>query len=240
MSWSQQVFNYCERGLDPGFWAEPLNAVSNAAFILAAGAAGARLARLAPEHRSSAAERVALWLLVALVGAIGVGSFLFHTFATRWALIADVAPITLFMVAYLAYALRTFLGVGWVAIALILPAFVYAGSLAGGLSCGSSTAAGGGPQPCLNGSLGYAPALVSLLIIGWLARRRGEAAGTTLIAAGAVFLVSATLRTIDRDVCAATELLGHVRGTHALWHTLNAVTLYLLLSAAIGRVERSP
>lgn len=238
MSWSQQVFNYCERGLDPGFWAEPLNAVSNAAFIMAAGAAAARLAVPMARPCSGAGERIVLWLLIMLVGAIGVGSFLFHTFATRWALIADVGPITLFMVAYLAYALRTFLGVGWVAIALILPAFVYAGSLAGGLSCGSSTAAGGGPQPCLNGSLGYAPALVSLLVIGWLARRRGEAAGSTLLAAGAVFLVSAALRTIDRDVCSATELLGHVRGTHALWHTLNAVTLYLLLSAAIGRVER--
>ena len=27
-----KIFAYCERGLNPGFWAEPLNAISNAAF----------------------------------------------------------------------------------------------------------------------------------------------------------------------------------------------------------------
>ena len=34
-SWLTPVDNYCER-IDPGFWAEPLNALSNTAFILAA------------------------------------------------------------------------------------------------------------------------------------------------------------------------------------------------------------
>ena len=33
--WRSHLDLYCER-LGPGFWAEPLNAVSNAAFILAA------------------------------------------------------------------------------------------------------------------------------------------------------------------------------------------------------------
>ena len=235
MSWSQQVFNYCERGLDPSFWAEPLNAASNAAFLLAAAVAGRRLAQQQSGAGSRGAERLVLWLLVALVAAIGIGSFLFHTFATRWALLADVGPITLFMVAYLAYALRTLLGLGWAPIALILPAFLYSGALAGDLTCpGADLAAKA--QPCLNGSLGYAPALVSLWIIGLITWSRGDAAGRTLLTAGAVFLASAVLRTIDRDVCDATHLLGHVRGTHALWHALNAVTLYLLLSAAIDRL----
>ncbi len=35
MNWSAYVDNCCERLL-PGFWGEPLNAVSNAAFVLAA------------------------------------------------------------------------------------------------------------------------------------------------------------------------------------------------------------
>ena len=34
MAWSDQVFSYCERGGAPGFWAEPLNALSNGAFII--------------------------------------------------------------------------------------------------------------------------------------------------------------------------------------------------------------
>ena len=35
MNWSAYVDNYSERLL-PGFWGEPLNAVSNAAFVLTA------------------------------------------------------------------------------------------------------------------------------------------------------------------------------------------------------------
>lgn len=36
MSLGEKLFLYCERAQDPSFWAEPLNAVSNAAFLIAA------------------------------------------------------------------------------------------------------------------------------------------------------------------------------------------------------------
>lgn len=237
MSWSGQVFMYCERGLDTSFWAEPFNALSNAAFAGAAVAAGLRLRAVSAPARWLDGERLALWALIALTAAIGVGSFLFHTFATRWALLADVVPITLFMLAYLANALRSFLGLWWLAILAILPAFLLAGSAASTVVCGPA----GQQGPCLNGSLGYAPALISLWIIGFAARMRGLVIAPLLLAAGAVFLVSAILRTIDRDLCETAQLLGHARGTHSLWHVLNALTLYLLLRAAIDkhRMERA-
>lgn len=243
MRWSENVFNYCERGLDPAFWAEPFNAASNGAFLLAAIIAGLRLAALptGTSNGESRTERMALWMLTALVAAIGVGSFLFHTFATRWALVADVGPITVFMVAYLAFALRVFLGAGWLAIGLILPAFLMAGSFSASLTCAPRHLVGiaqAALEPCFNGSLGYAPALVALIVTGLMAMRR-QATRTLLLGAAAVFLVSIVLRTLDRDACAATELLGRVRGTHALWHILNATTLYLLLSAGIGHARES-
>lgn len=228
MSWVEQVFNYCERGSDPSFWAEPFNAVTNGAFLIAAAVMAVRLRAM---ERSAVitgtGERLALWLLVGVVVAISIGSFLFHTFATRWALVADVAPITVFMLVYLAFALRAFLGLGWLATGAGLAAFLVAGSLVSSVTCND--------EPCLNGSLGYLPALVSLLIIGLVAVRRGLRAGRLLLVAGGIFFVSALFRTIDRDVCEATHLLGHERGTHALWHVLNATTLYLLLKAAIER-----
>ncbi len=239
MSWTEQVFNYCERGLDPAFWAEPFNALSNGAFLVAALAAGSSLGRLPAATEGRSVERLALWLLVALVAVIGIGSFLFHTFATRWALLADVGPITVFMVAYLAFALRTFLGLGWLAIGAIPPAFLLAGAWTSSFTCASRKLVAiteAAREPCFNGSLGYAPALMSLVVIGGLAARR-QVAGRMLLAAGAVFLLSMALRTLDRDVCAATRLLGQLRGTHALWHLLNATTLYLLLAAGIGHMR---
>jgi hypothetical protein len=63
---------YCER-LGPGLWAEPLNAVTNLAFIVAA---------VICLHGVSGIPRPPLGLaLVIILAAIGVGSGLFHTFA---------------------------------------------------------------------------------------------------------------------------------------------------------------
>ena len=94
-----QVDNYCER-LGPEFWAEPLNAVSNAAFLI-----GAWLAWREAGRRGRQGD----WAIVALVAiltAIGVGSFLFHTFATGWAGTADVLPIMIFILTYLYLATK--------------------------------------------------------------------------------------------------------------------------------------
>ena len=104
MAWTEQLFRYCERGAEAAFWAEPLNALSNAAFLLAAIAAGRELARWPTGGR-----RTFEALLVLLVAVIGIGSFLFHTLATRWAMYADVIPIGLFMLAYWGYTLRAYL-----------------------------------------------------------------------------------------------------------------------------------
>src|SRR5690606_30823246 len=129
-SWTEHIFRYCERGQDPAFWAAPLNAISNGAFLVAAVAAGAALAR-PPDTRARLAE----WALVALVFVIGVGSFLFHTFATRLAAITDTAPIGIFMLAYLCFALRRFLNLHWIAVLAGLAVFVWSLQVAGDISC---------------------------------------------------------------------------------------------------------
>ena len=77
---------YCER-LDPSFWAEPINALTNLAFI----AVGFWVLR-----GSSQSGKV-LGLLTLLVG---IGSLAFHTFATPWAATLDVGFIALFILAF--------------------------------------------------------------------------------------------------------------------------------------------
>lgn len=228
-SWLEQIFRYCERGQDPSFWAEPLNAISNGAFLLAAIVAGAELFR-----QPNARRRLAEWALVALVFVIGVGSFLFHTFATRWAAVADTAPIGIFMLAYLCFALRRYLNLHWMAVLAALAVFVWSLRIAGDISCppglGITAAARG---PCLNGTMGYVPAGLAMLGIGAILLARGHAASRMLLAAGLVFVASMFFRTVDWELCAATHAFGRVNGTHFLWHILNAVTLYLLLRAAV-------
>jgi hypothetical protein len=220
VSWTNQIFAYCERGADPSFWAEPINAVSNLAFLIAAMLAARELA--VANRRDPA---VAEWMLVALVAAIGVGSFLFHTFAT----------IGLFMLGYVGYAARRYLGLSWPVVAMILAAFLVSMSVAGRLPCAPGllpiTEAAG--RPCYNGSRGYIPAFLALLMFAAALYARGHRAWRGLLIASGVLAVSLTMRMLDFEVCAATELLGRARGTHAVWHVLNAILLYVLLVAAI-------
>src|SRR3546814_8100939 len=75
---------YCER-VGPGLWAEPLNLVTNLAFILAGVLLVVALRRAEPAVRRDPA----IIGLAVLVLVVGIGSGLFHSFATRWAALAD-------------------------------------------------------------------------------------------------------------------------------------------------------
>jgi hypothetical protein len=229
MTWSSKVFAYCERGTDPGLWAEPLNAASNAAFLIAAALALAAWAR-EPRERRGAIDLI----LILLVLAIGIGSFLFHTLATRWAALADTLPITAFMLIYLAYALVRFLDLSWLLTGILAAVFVVALQGAGGMRC-----SGG---PCLNGSLGYVPALMALGLVGAVLKWRGHGAGPALLWGALVFGVSLAFRTADRMMCPWTVIAAsRAIGSHFVWHLMNALLLYLLLITAIrfGRTQRA-
>ncbi|WP_332461174.1 ceramidase domain-containing protein [Acuticoccus mangrovi] len=213
MDWNAAIDNYCER-LGPEFWAEPLNAVTNAAFVVAALVA----LRVALRRRSLDWP---LAVLVAITLAVGVGSFLFHTVATRWAAFADIVPIQLFILTYFALAMRRFVGIAWWAAGAATVGFIVF-SVAGGALLDRAGVS-------LNGSEGYLPPLAALLLVGValvLSGRRGP--GGALIVAAAIFAVSLTFRTVDMAVCAALPI-----GTHFLWHTLNGLLLGYLLIAMV-------
>lgn len=239
MNWSDQVFRYCERGSDPAFWAEPFNAIGNFAFIIVAILAAVRAQRR-PVHSDDAAL---VWVLIALSVAVGIGSFAFHTTATRLGVLADVIPIGLFMLAYLTFALRRF--AGWT---LLQTAFGTAGFilvLAVASSVPACRPAGAGldalialPSWCLNGSVSYLPALGALLAVAGLARSRNAAAARALFAASGVFAVALALRSLDLVACPILVIGGVKLGTHGLWHVTNALVLQILLTAAIVPASR--
>lgn len=213
MEWTRQVDAYCER-MGAGFWAEPVNALTNLAFLVAAVAAGRAVAR------ADMGDLAMLWLLAVMV-AIGVGSFLFHTVATVWAALADVLPITVFILSYLALTVRRgFERPWWQAIGVAL-LFLPAGQA---LETGVGALVG----DALGGSEGYLPALLALFVCGiWLDRRR-HALGRPLLGAAVLFLVSLTFRTIDEPLCPVLPL-----GTHFAWHILNGVLLAWLVVSLV-------
>ncbi|MEM7074068.1 MAG: ceramidase domain-containing protein [Pseudomonadota bacterium] len=200
MDWTRPLDGYCER-LDPGFWAEPVNAITNAAFVLVALVMALRL-------RGSGLAMASA--LNALLAAIGVGSFLFHTFATPWAAAADVLPIAGFVLLYIFAASRDFLRLTprWSATAVcaFLPV---AGLLVPVLR----------HVPLLGVSAGYLPVPLMIVLYAWLVRRQTALSRGLLTGAG-LLLLSLTFRSLDMTLCAALPA-----GTHFVWHILNAVML---------------
>ena len=90
MRWSDPLDVYCER-TDPSLWSEPLNAATNLAFLVAAALLWRQAGRGAGRD---------MRVLILLIAAVGLGSFAFHTIATRWAALLDIGFIAVFVLAF--------------------------------------------------------------------------------------------------------------------------------------------
>ena len=199
MAWLDVVDGYCER-LGPGYWAEPFNAVTNIAFLIAAMVMWRRVAGL-PLARA---------MVVVLVG-IGVGSYLFHTYANRLTSVMDVAPIAVFILLYVFAASRDLLGLKPWQAGLGAVAF---------LPYAAVTVPLWAMVPGLGSSAGYAPVPVLIAAYAWLLRRSAPQVATGLAIGAGVLVVSLTFRTLDGPLCAANPL-----GLHFIWHLLNGAML---------------
>lgn len=202
MDWFQAIDNYCER-TDASFWSEPLNAATNLSFLLAAAFCWRFL-----DVRHDRGIR----LLTILLAVIGIGSFLFHTFAQPWAGLADVLPIQAFILVYIHLATVRFFKAppwaGFASAAVFIPAAAGTSALIESLV---------GP---LNGSTAYLPVLLVISIYVALVGRYDRRTLGGLALGEAILALSLFFRTIDAEVCMAIPI-----GTHFLWHLLNGVLL---------------
>ncbi|WP_406639734.1 hypothetical protein [Amycolatopsis sp. WGS_07] len=157
-------------------------------------------------------------ILAALIGLIFVASSVFHLVATRWGAVADSAAILIFVLFYAAVFPRVFFHAKAKWAWLGAPAFL--------VLTGVSAAFGGGLYlPALVGLAGFAIALGVKRDPYWL----------HFTMAAAVFALSLSFRTIDAVVCGDFPI-----GTHFLWHLLNAVVLYVVAKAMIGKTREAP
>lgn len=233
MTFSEHVFHYCERGANEALLAEPINVISNLAFLFAA-LIGLQLLLWRPREERSADH----YLLVFLVLAIGLGSLAFHLFATTGTELLDVVPIGLFMLVYLGFALNRFLGVPVGLTVLLVIGFTAIMAMTGQVQCWDGGVGLPGPEiqgakPCLNGSVFYLPALMALIVVGLLAEERRHRAAPYLLWAAAILAVSITLRSLDFALCDRVLIEGRKTGTHFAWHLLNGLALFLLLRASL-------
>jgi hypothetical protein len=174
---------YCER-VGPGLLAEPLNAVSNVSFLLAALAAWV-LAQRTGAH--SAGVRA----LIAIAASVGIGSILWHTYPVMLTLILDSVPILIFIIWFIWLYTRNVMGMRSLFAVAFAAAFVLGTFLAIPYA------------DVLHGALVYAPGLIVTLVLGVFHATERSVARFTLLAAAGVYLAALFFRTIDNEVCPA-------------------------------------
>ncbi len=199
MNWSEKIDIYCER-TDFTYWSEPLNAITNIAFIIAAAIMWRRVGDL-------------VWgkTLCVILFAIGIGSYLFHTHATGWASTADVVPIGLFILTYLFLVNRHILRWPWWAALVATVGFVpYAAGMVPILN----------DIPFVRISNFYWTVPILLLIYAAFMWRQHSQTARGFVFGAAVLILSICLRSVDQTLCHHWPI-----GTHIAWHILNGVML---------------
>lgn len=206
---------YCERMHDTAFWAEPVNALTNLFFML-----GAIIAYTMVRKRDIT-PRYPSYLLAGMLFLIGLGSFLWHTVAEPWAETADVIPIMLFILLYILFFSKVVLGYSYLKASGMVVGFFLFSFVFGSVV----------DMTWLNGGIGYLPPILYLFFLTYLTKKPELIKKLLLIAA--VFVVSLTFRSIDMSICECRCV-----GTHFMWHTLNALFLFLLIRFMVRFQER--
>ena len=201
-----EIDQYCERTA-AGVFNEPVGLISNVAFLIAA-------VCLSRQSKQSMAS----YLLIAWLSFIGIGSGLFHAFATKATLLMDVIPIQgfIFTAIWVLYAIHL-KWKWWVVFGLMAVCMLVSAEL---------------PRDWLNGSAGYLPAWILLVTAATL--HHPGPSRRYLLMASLLFPISLTFRSIDDLLCEEIP-----SGTHFMWHICNALVLFWIIRAHQSMLEEN-
>ena len=211
-------YGVCERTSESAF-SEPLNVLSNLFFIYVA----VTIYRYYHKHE----DVMHRWIwdihaMTALVFIIGVNSIIFHMFPSTQTELLDTVPIVMFIMLYFTSVLfrigklNVFQGV------ICLVAFV-----------GFSHILVHQFPRALNDSIGYLSSMIALIIIAVHLHMKARPSSSHFMLAAVIGVCSLFFRAIDQEVCEQIPT-----GTHFLWHSLNALLLYILLKQIVRNVNR--
>ncbi len=202
--------DYCERINLTSLSFEPLNTISNLAFLVAALVLLIRYWQPCPNKRN----KFDILALILLIASIFIGSSLWHIHATNTYMLADVIPITIFIHLYIFAFLYRIAKFSILKSTAILSIFLIINGLTNIYI----------PANTLNGSILYIPAYLTMIIMAIYLNKIKNPSFIILTKTTIIFTASLFFRTIDFSVCNYITV-----GTHFIWHILNAMTLYNLV-----------
>ena len=199
MNWFETIDGYCER-IDASFWSEPLNAVTNVVFLMAA------IWVLRREELNNKARALAF-----LLGMIGIASFLFHSVATAWAGALDVLFILLFTLLYIFVATEDFLGLPRRSALVVTLGYFPFSVVVDWLTL---------PLSVLGSTRIYIPILILITLYSLILYKKFPYLSRGLAMGALLLTISMFARSVDLPLC---EIMP--TGTHFLWHVINAIML---------------
>ena len=199
MNWFATIDGYCER-IDASFWSEPLNAVTNVVFLMAA------IWVLRREELNNKARALAF-----LLAMIGIASFLFHSVATAWAGALDVLLILLFTLLYIFVATEDFLGLLRCSSLVVTLGYFPFSVVVEWLTL---------PLSFLGSTRIYIPILVLITLYSLILYKKFPYLSRGLAMGALLLTISMLARSADLPLCETIPT-----GTHFLWHVINAIML---------------
>tara|TARA_Y100001970_G_scaffold279469_1_gene386882 strand:- start:23 stop:673 length:651 start_codon:yes stop_codon:yes gene_type:complete len=206
---SNYIDIYCER-TGPEFWSEPVNALTNIAFILSSLFLSVYLIK-----KKSKKFDLVNWIFIFLIFLIGLGSWSFHTFANTVSLLSDIIPIGIFIVLYTWFTFQRLVYINWYFPYVAVLSILILSFLLSFIP--------------LYGSQSYLGALIFLFLVGIYCKiYRNLKFSSSLIFASFILLVSIIFRTTDMYICK-----NFFVGSHFIWHILNSILLFIVTKVMI-------
>ncbi len=206
------IDGYCERASKPDVMAEPLNLITNIAFVIGA----ILVLKTLMFYKQLIRANFDIIFLTIVLATIGLGSAAFHSYPNGKTLLMDIIPITIFIHVYLLSFFKRVAGFNLIFCFITLAAFIGVGILF----------QNNFSPDTLNGTIMYVPTyLMLVLMILVMVFGKQNPLYIHLINTAVIWTFSLAFRTMDVQICSHTQGIG----THFLWHLLNAVVLYRML-----------
>lgn len=209
---SRYIDLHCER-IQEGFFEEPLNALSNLGFIIAA-------FYLYKFIKTKKNQPFSNYFLVYLCGFIGLGSMTFHITAKMWAaMYFDVLPIAVFAATFMYLFSRHILRLGMVGTTLLLALLIFENFV-------FKSYVGRAPD----GYVSLIPSAFFLLFICIFMIITKNRSTKNICIATAIAIVAIFCRATDMYFCDVNPY-----GMHFIWHSLMGVFMYIVTRELIIR-----
>lgn len=203
------------------WFSEPLNVLSSALFLVTAFALHYYFNKIRNTSRHFDLD---IRLLIGITYAIGVSSLLLHSLPNAVTEFFDVMSISLFIVVFFFSVMLRILRCSMRNMILAFVGFLF-------FTFSSITYL----ESYMNGAASYIATMAVLSMMAFYLYGKSHPSAKHFLAGSQIGVVALYFRSIDMKACSWMPL-----GTHWIWHTMNAILIFILMRELIKRAAKRP